>query len=194
VRRCKKNCHQLHILGQQHTCTPDQKCPGFSSCLHLPYHPEEKKRHWEEEREERKRKRALKKEDESEVKRRKDDLLRVRKQKKYDGWWRPALERVVASNPETYSMEEGTKKRALAMICVTKAFTECRRKIRLQAEINRKIKGELKTKMLTAEEELAYISRRQAELQEGQDLDLDPDLIEDGASEGEGDDVEEEDD
>lgn len=91
-------------------------------------------------------------------------------------------------------MEEGTKKRALAMICVMKAFTECQWKIQLQAEINRKIKGELKTKMLMAEEELAYILRWQVELQEGQDLDLDPDLIEDGASEGEGDDVEEEDD
>lgn len=191
---CKKNCHQLHIPGQQHTCTPDQKCPSFSSCLHLPYHPEEKKCHQEEERAEQKQKHTLEKEDESEVKRRKDDLLHVHKQKKYDGWWWLALERVVASNPKTYSMEEGMKKRALVMICITKAFTECWWKIQLQAEINRKIKGELKTKMLTAEEELVYISRWQAELQEGQDLDLYPDLIKDGASEGEGDDVEEEDD
>jgi hypothetical protein len=180
LRRCKKNCHQIIIPGERHKCGEENKCESFESCHHLPFHPEEKKRQRSEMVAERKRKRSQEKEEVNEAKKRRDDLLRVHRQKKFDGWWRPALERMVASDPDRFGLEEGSKKRALAMIEVTRSWAECRRRIRLQGEINKKIKHELKAKVFTRDEELAYIKQRQAELGAAHDLEIDPLMVEIG--------------
>jgi hypothetical protein len=90
--------------------------------------------------------------------------LWVHWQKKFDGWWHPALKHVVTSDPEQFGLEEGTKKCALAMIEVTRSWAECHCHICLQGKINKKIMHELKAKVFTREEELTYIKQCQAEL------------------------------
>jgi hypothetical protein len=127
---------------------------------------------------ERKRKRSQEKVEVNEAKKRRDDLLRVHHQKKFDGWWRPALECVVASDPDRFGLEEGSKKRALVMIEVTRSWAECCCCICLQGEINKKIKHELKAKVFTRDEELAYIKQCQAELGTAHDLKIDPSMVE----------------
>jgi hypothetical protein len=56
IQQCKKNCHQLHLPGQKHTCTPEQACSGYAACMHLPFHPEEQKWQQQEKSVERKQK------------------------------------------------------------------------------------------------------------------------------------------
>jgi hypothetical protein len=148
-KRCRKNCHLFR--GRGHRCTAEDKCPGYHACQQLDLHPEEKQRQRAAATAERKRKRAEEKEEENELKKRKDELLRLQKQPEFEDWWRPRLAEIIAADPEKYSMEEGSKGRALAMIVVAQEHTRCRRDIKIQAAINKKITAELKANNLSIE-------------------------------------------
>jgi hypothetical protein len=78
--------------------------------MHLPFHPEERKQQQQEKSVERKQKRQAEKEEEDKAKRQQDDLFRVQKQKKYDGWYQDALERLAQQEPDKYNMVKGNKK------------------------------------------------------------------------------------
>ncbi|ELR12315.1 uncharacterized protein ACA1_373800 [Acanthamoeba castellanii str. Neff] len=74
----------------------------------------------------------------------------------------------MASDLEKYSLEEGTRARAMAMIIVAQEHTRCCHNIKVQGAINKKITSELKAmpQHLSTEEEVVYIKKRQSELQE----------------------------
>ncbi|KAL6064369.1 hypothetical protein QOT17_010947 [Balamuthia mandrillaris] len=67
------------------------------------------------------------------------------------------------SDPEKYSMEDGSAERAKAMIEVARRYSSLRRSIKQQARHNRLIRQELKCLNTTPSEELEYIQRRQKE-------------------------------
>jgi hypothetical protein len=111
------------------------------------------------------------KEEENEWKKRKDDLLRLCKQPEFEGWW-PHLAKIVVSDLEKYSLKEGTRVRAMAMIIITQEHTQCHHNIKVQGAINKKITSELKAmpQHLSIKEEVAYIKKHQGELQEEGDV------------------------
>ncbi|ELR24123.1 SAM domain (Sterile alpha motif) domain containing protein [Acanthamoeba castellanii str. Neff] len=165
-KRCKTKCHQYHIPGERHQCGPEDVCKGFEVCGHLDLHPDEKKRRRAEKKSERKRRKTLEQEEEGEWKKKKDELLRVKRLPQFDGWWQAQLEEVVRCDPDQYSLEEGTRKRAQAMAAVARKYTEFRRVLRREAAINTQIETELRASgmKLSLDAEVEYIARRQKEL------------------------------
>lgn len=165
-KRCKTKCHQYFIPGERHQCGPEDVCKGFEVCGHLDLHPDEKKRRRAEKKSERKRRKTLEQEEEGEWKKKKDELLRVKRLPHFDGWWQAQLEELVRGDPDQYSLEEGTRKRARAMAVVARKYTEFRRVLRREAAINTQIETELRASgmKLSLAAEVEYIARRQKEL------------------------------
>lgn len=112
-------------------------------------------------------KNQAKKEQDKELKKQKQELLHVQPEPEFDGFWKAELERVVGENPEEYSLEAGTKKRANAMIQVTKNFKKIRKGVKHHKEQIRIIKQEASAQGFeTVQQEVEYIKQRVAELEE----------------------------
>ncbi|KAL6051682.1 hypothetical protein QOT17_019040 [Balamuthia mandrillaris] len=141
-----------------------RQLPSSTDCGFLDLHPEEKRRSKRQAAEQKKRKREETTKELKAIKERRNELLRVQPEPKYDGWWQPVLQEVVDSDPEKYSMEAGSTKRAKAMIEVARRYSSLRRSVKQQARHNRLIRQELKCLNATPSEELEYIQRRQKEL------------------------------
>ena len=67
-------------------------------------------------------------------------MLHVEKLVEYEGWHESELAKVVASNPEKYGLEMGTKQRALAMVAVAGHYKKLHASLAQEKEIVCKIK------------------------------------------------------